>query len=240
MESSAGRLSGMRFLGDHDWYREGCEKLVAPNVQNPDDGSWHSNAPFDTHPMVSTSFALLFLSKGRTPLMVSKLVHGPGNDWNNDRHDIRNLVNYASKELFKKQPLAWQIFDTQQVSAENQPELLELTADLLQSPIAYFNGHQAPRFTDTQERLLKEYIEQGGFILAEACCGRKDFDAGFRDSDQATVSRQRAETLPADHPLWRSPTSRPVSFKLEGVHMGCKTVIVYSPEDLSAAGNPPK
>jgi hypothetical protein len=76
----------MRFLGDYDWYREGCEILVRPNVQNPDDGSWRSNGPFDMHTVVSTSFALLFLSKGRTPLLVSKLVHGPGNDWDNDRH----------------------------------------------------------------------------------------------------------------------------------------------------------
>ena len=33
----AGRLSGLRFLGNHDWYREGCEFLV--EQQNKADGS---------------------------------------------------------------------------------------------------------------------------------------------------------------------------------------------------------
>ncbi len=227
-----GRLSGLRFLGDHDWYREGCELLV--RLQNTDDGSWKSGGPFDTYTVVSTSFALLFLSKGRTPLLVSKLMHGPGDDWNNDRHDIRNLVEYASTELFKKQPLAWQIFDAKRVSAENQNELLEVTSDLLQAPIVYFNGHRAPQFTANEERLLKEYIEQGGFILAEACCGEKNFDAGFRNLVQRLFPDNELKPLPADHPLWRAHADVPPgSFKLEGVHMGCKTVIVYSPEDLS-------
>lgn len=227
-----GRLSGQRFLGDHDWYREGCEMLVSR--QDRENGSWHTTSVHDAYPTVSTSFALLFLSKGRTPLLVSKLMHGPGNDWNNDRHDVRNLVNYASKELFKKQPLAWQIFDAKRASAENQAELLELTSDLLQSPIVYFNGHLAPRFTDTEERLLKEYIEQGGFILAEACCGQKEFDAGFRDLVRRLFPESELKPLPAEHPLWRAHADVPPgSFKLEGVHMGCKTVIVYSPQDLS-------
>src|SRR4029077_7623019 len=104
----AGRLTGLRFLGNHDWYREGCEYLV--NAQH-EDGSWHLRSNHDGFPVISTSFALLFLSKGRTPIMVSKLVHGPGNDWNNDHNDARNLVEFVSKEMFKKQPLAWQIFD---------------------------------------------------------------------------------------------------------------------------------
>ena len=64
-------------------------------------GAW------DNWPVVSTSFALLFLSKGRTPVLISKLVHGPwprveaDTDWNNDRNDLRHLVEFASKELFK-------------------------------------------------------------------------------------------------------------------------------------------
>ncbi|HEV3263852.1 MAG TPA: prenyltransferase/squalene oxidase repeat-containing protein, partial [Gemmataceae bacterium] len=106
----AGRLSGQRFLGRHDWYREGCEYLVNPE-RIREDGSWAADGQLDSWPVVSTSFALLFLSKGRTPVLISKLVHGPGEDWNNDRNDARHLVEFASKELFKRQPLAWQVFD---------------------------------------------------------------------------------------------------------------------------------
>ena len=111
----AGRLSGLRFLGDHDWYREGCAYLV--RVQK-EDGSWLEPRQRGGSKILCTSFALLFLSKGRTPVLVSKLVHGPGEDWNNDRYDARNLVEYAGRELFAKQPMAWQVFD-----AKAQPYL---------------------------------------------------------------------------------------------------------------------
>lgn len=227
-----GRLSGQRFLGNHDWYREGCQFLV--DCQNREDGSWMQRGIHDGWPVVSTSFALLFLSKGRTPILVSKLVHGPGNDWNNDRYDVRNLVNYASKELFKRQPLGWQVFDVKRTRVENETDLLEVTGELLQSPIVYFNGHEAPRFNDTEERLLKEFIEQGGFILAEACCGRPEFDQGFRALMKRLFPENELEPLAADHPLWRAHALIPPgSFKLEGLQQGCKTVVIYSPEDLS-------
>src|SRR4029077_11168973 len=43
-----GRLSGQRFLGNHDWYREGCAFLV--EIQNPD-GSWKAGSFHDTWPV---------------------------------------------------------------------------------------------------------------------------------------------------------------------------------------------
>src|ERR1700730_14341639 len=77
----AGRLSGLRFFGAHDWYREGCQWL---GRRQPADASWHEAGYYDQWPVVSTSFALLFLSKGRTPVLISKLVHGPWPRQDND------------------------------------------------------------------------------------------------------------------------------------------------------------
>src|SRR5439155_187007 len=153
-----------------------------------------------------TSLALLFLSKWRTPIMVSKLVHGPGNDWNNDHNDARNLVEFVSKEMFKKQPLAWQIFDAKRgLFRGNREELLGVTGDLLMSPVAYFNGHLAPQFSDREEEMLKEYVEQGGFLLAEACCGRKEFNEGFRALMKKLFPDQALQPLSAGHQIWSAP-----------------------------------
>jgi len=55
----AGRLTGRRFIGGHDWYRVGCQCLV--NSQQTD-GSWKA-ATLDGQPIIATSFALLFLAK---------------------------------------------------------------------------------------------------------------------------------------------------------------------------------
>jgi hypothetical protein len=227
-----GRLSGQRFLGNHDWYREGCEYLL--RQQHEADGSWHEGHRFDGWPVVSTSFALLFLSKGRTPLLISKLVHGPGEDWNNDHNDARNLVDYSSKELFRKLPMGWQIFDARRLPAASDEAIQGLVRDLLQSPIVYFNGHFAPEFTAVEKKLLQQYVEQGGFILAEACCGRQEFDAGFRDLMKELFPDNPLRKLPAEHPLWKAHALIPPdSFDLWGIEYGCKTVVVYSPQDLS-------
>jgi hypothetical protein len=232
----AGRLTGLRYLGFHDWYREGCEFLVG---QQTPDGFWLPNGGHDAFRVVATSFALLFLSKGRTPILVSKLVHGPGEDWNNDHNDARYLVEFSSRELFKRMPLAWQIFDAKRrLINNNREEQLELVKDLMQSPIAYFNGHKVPQFTDAEKAVLKEYVEQGGFILAEACCGQQAFDAGFRLLMKDLFPDNPLKPLPPEHPLWRAHAlvKAPEAggeFPLEGIEMGCKTVVVYSPKDLS-------
>jgi hypothetical protein len=252
----AGRLSGLRFFGAHDWYREGCEFLVGydkgrPHAEQQDDGSWSLAGAWDQWPVVSTSFALLFLSKGRTPVLVSKLVHGAwprqarDSDWNNDRNDVRRLTDFASRELFKKLPLAWQNFDMMRAATRRrvasgiaQDDLMEVTADLLQAPIAYVSGHRSPalRFTSVEKDLLKRYIDNGGFILAEACCGSQEFREGFEElvRELWPEGDHRLEELDGNHPIWHAHFRVAAgSFKLKGLQMGCKTVLVYSPEDLS-------
>jgi hypothetical protein len=242
----AGRLSGLRFFHSHDWYREGCQWLVK---RQHDNGYWAEAGSSDSWQIVSTSFALLFLSKGRTPVLISKLVHGDplqrqttDLDWNNDRNDCRNLVEFVGKNLFEKVPLAWQTFDMLRAT-ERRPgavlteqDILDITSDLLQSPIVYFNGHKSPRFrfTDREKKLLKEYVENGGFILAEACCGSPAFDKGFRQLCAELWDEIPLEPLPAGHPVWEAHFKiAPGSFKLHGLQMGCKTVLIYAPEDLS-------
>jgi len=244
----AGRLSGLRFFGTHDWYREGCDFLVK---QQQEDGSWSMSGAWDQWPAISTSFALLFLSKGRTPVLISKLVHGAwprhpdDHDWNNDRNDVRHLTDYASAALFKKLPLAWQSVDLMQAATRRagaggitEDDLREATADLLQSPIVYFNGHLSParRFTSVEKELLKRYIDNGGFILAEACCGSNDFRNGFEEMVQEIWPEgdHKLEDLDANHPIWTAHFRVNLgTFKLKGMQMGCKTVLVYSPQDLS-------
>jgi hypothetical protein len=239
----AGRLSGQRFLGRHDWYREGCVFLVR---EQHDDGSWHIQGAWDKWPVVSTSFALLFLSKGRTPVLMSKMVHTPNGDrraddldWNNDRNDLRHLTDFASNDLFNDLPLAWQIFDMVRAAgpAPNDDDLAEVTGDLLQSPILYITGHKNPnlRLSGTERKLLKKFVDNGGFILAEACCGKKDFDEGFKKLVKELWPENKLEPLSGQHPIWTAKYKvRPGQpYKLMGLEMGCKTVLVYSPQDLS-------
>jgi len=221
----AGRLTGQRFFGHHDWYREGAEKLVRD--QNPIQGLWQGvNA--ETRPLVATSFAVLFLAKGRAPVLVNKLRHGPQGDWNLDVDDLRNLVGEVSRDW--NTLLTWQVVDPNVASVE----------DMLQAPIVYFNGHQAPEFTPEGKKNLRDYVEQGGFILAEACCGRPEFDAGFRALIKELFPEEEYELhpLPPEHAIWRAKHQlSPDAHPLWGIEHGCRTVVVYSPDDLSCFWN---
>jgi hypothetical protein len=236
----AGRLTGRRYVGDYDWYRKGCEYLTSNDVQRPD-GAWVlPGQGFDGWDIISTSFSLLFLSKGRTPVLISKFTHGPigniGTDWNTHRNDARHLAEYATKEVFKRQPLAWQVFNARDAHPQNDEDVRQLTAELLQSPILYITGHNAPVLTGQEKKLLKQYLEQGGFILAEACSNSADFDRGFRKllMDEAVLGVDgKLEKLRSDHPIWTARAKilpkEDYPFPLEGVELGCKTVVVYCP-----------
>src|SRR5262249_40521746 len=124
--------------------------------------------------------------------------------------------------------------DARRVDAGNDEAFSGLVGDILQSPIVYFNGHQAPVFTSVEKKLLQQYVEQGGFVVAEACCGKAEFDAGFRKLMKELFPDNPLQKLPAEHPIWRAHAIIPPdAFPLEGIEYGCKTVVVYSPRDLS-------
>lgn len=218
----AGRLTGQRFFGAHDWYREGAEYLVGE--QDKLQGYWIGSEHTEREPIVATSFALLFLAKGRSPVLINKARHGPGADWDNDHDDIRNLVGIVSRDW--KHLLTWQIVDPNVASLE----------DLLMAPILYFNGHEAPQFSAGGKQRLREYVEQGGLIFAEACCGRSEFDKGFRALMAEVFPEPEYELKPLaeDHAVWRSKHRlTPDVHPLWGIEHGCRTVVIYTPQDLS-------
>ncbi len=221
----AGRLSGVRFFGDHDWYREGAEELV--HDQDKLDGSWRGTQ-YERYQVISTSFAVLFLAKGRSPVVINKLRHGPGADWNNDVDDVRNLVGAVSRDW--NHLLTWQVVDPNTSRVE----------DMLQAPIAFINGHQAPVFDERGKRNLREFVEQGGFIFAESCCGKQEFDRGFRALMKEVFPDPDYDLHPLapDHAVWRAKWPLNASdHALFGIEHGCRTVVIYSPDDLSCDWN---
>ena len=224
----AGRLTGLRYFGDNDWYRVGAEHLVHSPQRDAIEGYWSGGEATEREPVVATSFALLFLAKGRSPVIINKLRHGPGHDWNNDRDDVRNLVGVVSHDW--KNLLTWQVVD---------PETATVP-DLMQAPIAYINGHDAPVLGAQAKKTLREFVEQGGFIFAEACCGDSRFDAGFKALMEELFPEKEYELkpLPAEHPVWRAKYQlTPEVHPLWGIEHGCRTVVIYSPSDLSCYWN---
>ncbi len=222
-----GRLAGIRFFGTHDWYRLGAEELV--HSQDRFGGFWQGALmEHNDPPVLATSFAILFLAKGRAPVLINKLRHFPTSDWNNDPDDVRNLVNHVSRDW--KSLLTWQIVDPASASVQ----------DLLQAPILFFNGHRVPEFNAAARDNIRAYVEQGGFLFVDACCSEPEFDQGFRRliKEIFPEDEYQLRALPPEHPIWRARWDLdPEKHPLWGIEHGCRTVAIYSPKDLSCYWN---
>ena len=231
----AGRLGGVRFFGLNDWYRMGARTVV--DMQKPG-GEWSTRSAHEGDPILATSFALLFLSKGMSRVVVNKLDYtseGLENDrtgeWNRHYLDVSNLVDHVDT-LDRWPPRL-----TSQVLSMGRLQEPTAVLDMNQAPVLYISGSDEPVFNDQQVRWLRQYIDEGGFIFAQANCQGGTFDAGFRDlvtrmfpEGEASLAR-----LQADHPVYRSEyllDSENIEFW--GVDFGCRTAIVYSPEDHAA------
>ena len=229
-----GRLTARRFIGEHDWYREGAALLCGPGEQQLG-GQWQgsgSSVDPEHDPNIATSFALLFLTKGRRPILISKLQHGPGDDWNHHRSDVANLTSYVETRWTKDFPLgmSWQVVDLSKATVE----------DLQQSPVLFLCGSQAPDIDDHQGQVLRDYIDRGGFLFAEACCDGDGFDRGFRALVKKIFPPEyQLKVLPPEHPIWHAEETVPAELQrtLLGIDYGCRTSVVYCPPPKP--GDPP-
>jgi len=225
-----GRFTARRFIGEHDWYLEGAGMLV----ETQDDLTGRFVAPGVEEPLVATSFALLFLAKGRRPVIVAKSRHEPAADWNRHGHDIAHLVEYVEGRWRKDYPagLSWHVVDSPSASV----------ADLLQAPVFWLSGKTLFDLGPDAGKRLRQYIDEGGFVFAEACCPKSgEFDRRFRQlvGEIFPEPEYRLHLLPPEHPAWHAEEIVPPELHrpLLGVDYGCRTSLIYAPPtDLEAGG----
>ncbi len=221
-----GRLSGRRFIGDHDWYREGARELLRKQRAN---GSWRGAASFlESQGTIATSFALLFLSKGKRPIVMGKYKSGVGDDW--DRHP--KGVHYLTRELEKQwdTKLNWQTINGNEASIQ----------DLVETPVLFISGRDQLDLTSAQKRTLKEYVENGNFIFAEAnqgngCGNNVAFDRKFRALMLELFPDSQLTPLARNHPIWNAHFEIKPSedWPILGLQACCRTSVVYVPRSLS-------
>ncbi|MCL2348963.1 MAG: DUF4159 domain-containing protein [Planctomycetaceae bacterium] len=232
-----GRLSAIRFFGDHDWYREGTDTLLRRKGNIVD--YWKGDTYSETYDHIATAFALLFLAKGRRPILVSKAQYGTGNDWSPHPNDLHHLTEFAERRWGFE--MSWQVIDISAATVD----------DLLQTPVLFFSGKQSPLGDSPQEQKkivdnLRGYLEGGGFIFAEANPEDESFDAGFRELMRRVFENESdglLRPLEPDHPVWTAEIPVPVDQlrPMEGIDFGCRTSVVYLPPYRNLRSNdPPK
>jgi hypothetical protein len=220
-----GRLTGQRFFGNRDWYREGAAFIIRQQAGI----SGVVRGSLGETEITSTAMALLFLSKGKRQIVIGHLRYGNTRDWQLHRRAIQNLTGQIEKVW--KRELAWQMIRLEGATLES----------LLETPILFISGSKEFRLTPPQRELLKKYVENGGLIFAEACngdgCSGQAFDTSFRAEMEILFDKPLTK-LPPSHIVWAAetkidPQAMPENFWLYGLDACCRTSVIYSPISLS-------
>lgn len=256
-----GLASGIKRFGDHDWFREGAAAIINRLCRPITDGAGAltgfrlrdtlPNTGAVEVPVVQLSFALLFLSHGRAPIVLSKL-EDHQLAWNNRPRDAANLAAWLGAESERR--LGWQIVNI------SRP-----TAEWLESPIAYLASHETVPYAeqhlkqrrdrqDEQRRQqihgtvaelreqasdqdrIQQYIESGGLLLTNADVGSESFTKSITALGTAMFPEARWRKLPGDHWAYTlsSPVRRPP--ELLALTNGVRELIIHCPTaDLGAA-----
>ena len=217
-----GRMTGQRYIGSRDWYREGAE-LLAKQRQDTLRGFWTGVGGGETDPSVGTALALLFLSKGQRPVLLAKLKQLPMDGANRPEGDLANMTRHI--ERLWRRDMTWQVIDPNYASAE----------DLLQSPVLFVSGQQSLPQTEEAKQNLRTYVNQGGFILAETGCGGAEFVEEFEHLMFELFPDSPLRLLPQDHPIWYTEVSVDPQYmpRLLGMDACCRTSVVLCEENLS-------
>jgi len=119
--------------------------------------------------------------------------------------------------------------------------------ELRQYPFVYLTGHGELRLSGEEVSGLRAFLQRGGFLLADACCGDLAFDVSFRRELARILPETRLQELPPDHPVFSSfyrikdvkyTTAVRANFPslngpfLEGVEIGGALRVAYSRFDI--------
>lgn len=190
-----GVAAGYKYFGKLNWYEEGAEYLV--KGQNGD-GSWGGHEDNHNHNKVpNTCFALMFLARGRAPVMMNKLDYRTNQagdkerepTWNERPRDVANIVRWTGRQ--RERDLNWQIVN-----------LRAPVDELHDAPILYVSGRDALNLTKEEEAKLRQFVEQGGLILGHADCANKSFSESFKKLGQKLFSSYEFRELPPTHPIY--------------------------------------
>jgi hypothetical protein len=78
---------------------------------------------------------------------------------------------------------------------------------LFDCPVVYMTGHEDFRLTAEEAAALREYLKRGGLLFAEACCGRKSFDAAFQREMRRVLPGIPLLPIPLQHPIFTLPNA---------------------------------
>ena len=222
-----GVASGRKYFSTTNWYEVGADYLV--KKQKPD-GSWEGQWGV----LPDTCFALLFLVRGRAPIVFNKVEYSVEEkkktvvaNWDQRPRDVANFANWMGRQI--ERDLNWQTVNLK-VPVE----------DLHDAPILYLAGNQELILSDEEAGKLKAFVDQGGMILGNADCGSRAFATSFEKLGEKLFEGYKFRQVPLTHPIFSDeqfPAKRERSHpRLMGLSNGVRELMLLVPDaDLSRA-----
>lgn len=141
-----GEATGLTRFNGRRWYADGARYLIGTQSG---DGSW-TNGTFPG--LVDTAYATLFLSRGRSPVLMQKLQFGSGDGWNRRPRDLAAVTRWLRRAT--ERHVNWQVAN-----------LAFPFEELREAPILYAASEGAFDVPEAQWHLLKRYLDEGGLLL---------------------------------------------------------------------------
>ena len=124
---------------------------------------------------------------------LGRLKYEGGGDWYSDPLSLRELIQFVQANT--RLPIA------------DQEVIVDLDQDrLFAFPVVYLTGHGNVRFSPSNVRRLRAYLEQGGFLHIDDNYG---LDAHIRREMRKVYPNQEFVELPFSHPIYHSHFSFP-------------------------------
>jgi hypothetical protein len=155
-------------------------------------------------------------------------------DWMTDPADIKTLLDWTNSKLG---------INYRGVESD----LATFSYDPRELPALLMAGHNKFDLNDKMRENVARYVLDGGTIIADACCGWKDFAESFR-KEMAIIFPQRPlrKMLP-DNPVFSSYYKLNQQFQykksdgevysaepsLESIEIGCRDAVIFSSADMT-------
>jgi hypothetical protein len=204
-----GRACGYKYFGKQDWYKIGTLTLM--KRQRKDSGAWPGH-------LSETGFALLFMARGRYPVLFNKLDFG--SDWNNRPRDMANLTRWMSRNY--EQDFNWQNVNFQVDPYEWQD-----------APILYISGAKPIKFTDEQIKKLRTYVYQGGTIFSCTECNGTGFKNGIREVYRKAFPRYELVKMEPDNYIYSNHAKLDGKPELYVLSNGVRPLAIHTDEDIA-------
>lgn len=203
---------GYKYIGDSDWYKLGATQLLLSQGKN---GEWLYGRG---NQVIGTSFALLFLCRGRHPVLFNKMEFD--GDWNNRPRALASLTQWLGKSF--ERTVNWQIIKPNVPVSEWQD-----------APILYLSGAKKMKFTDEEVEKLRRYVWQGGTIFSATECAGEGFAKDIRQLYQRLFPGCDLVRIKSDHPLYGAQFRVRGDPRLYVVSNGVRLLAIHSDQDLA-------